>query len=121
MPAPVDNAAVSGVALAEDCEQADPPTVSEPVVISWDPVTTSHPEIGNPTSAPIRIERYQLVVEREEPSLLVYSVDLPGDLPAYEITVPPEFIALGTEFKYEILVRARNGNQTALESCFALE
>ena len=49
-------------------EGADPPVAGEPVVISWDPVTTSHPEIGNPTSAPIRIERYQLVVEREEPS-----------------------------------------------------
>ena len=35
--------------------------------------------------------------------------------------MPAEFIALGDEFKYEILARARNGNQTALESCFALE
>ena len=121
MPAPVGNVAVSGVPLAEDCEGEDPPVVSEPVVISWDPVTASHPEIGNPTSAPIRIERYQLVVEREEPSLLIYSIDLPGNLPAYEITVPPEFLALGEEFKYEILARARNNNQTALESCFAVE
>jgi hypothetical protein len=121
MPAPADNVAVSGVPLAEDCENTDPPAVSEPVVISWDPVTTSHPEIGDPTSSPIRIERYQVVVEREEPRLLIYSVDLPGNLPAYEVTVPPEFIALGNEFKYEIVVRARNSNQTAVESCFTLE
>jgi hypothetical protein len=121
MPAPADNVAVSGAGFAEDCEEVDPPVVSEPVVISWDPVTTSHPEIGNPNSAPIRIDRYQVVVEREEPTLLIHSVDLPGDLPAYEITVPSEFIALGEEFKYEILVRAMNGNQTALESCFAVE
>jgi hypothetical protein len=122
MPAPVGNVLVSGVPLAEDCEGEDPPVVGEPVVISWDPVTTAHPEIGNPTApAPIVIERYQVVVEREEPTLLVHSIDLPGDLSAYEITVPAEFIALGTEFKYEIVVRARNDNQTALESCFALE
>ena len=122
MPAPVGNVAVSGIALVADldCDEGAP-VVGEPVVISWDPVTRSHPEIGNPTDARIRIDRYQLVVEREEPVLLVYSVDLPGDLPAYEVTVPPEFLALGEEFKYEIVARARNGNQTALESCFALE
>jgi hypothetical protein len=61
------------------------------------------------------------VVEREEPTALVHSVDLPGDLPAYAITLPAEFVALGAEFKYGIVVRAKNGNQTALESCFALE
>jgi hypothetical protein len=123
MPAPAGNVAVSGVALVEelDCDEEEAPAVGAPVVISWDPVTRSHPEIGNPTDAPIRIERYQVVVEREEPALLVYSVDLPGDLQAYAVTVPAEFIALGEEFKYEILARARNGNQTALESCFAVE
>jgi hypothetical protein len=120
MPAPPDDVTVSGVALAEDCDE-DPPAVGTPIVIRWSPVTTSHPEIGSPNAAPIKVERYQLVVEREEPAVLVYSVDLPGDLSAYEISVPPEFIALGEEFKYEVLVRARNGNQTALESCFALE
>jgi hypothetical protein len=121
MPAPPDNVAVSGIPLAEDCEAQDPPAVGQPIVISWDPVTTSHPTIGSPNDAPIRIQRYQLVVEREEPTALVHSVDLPGDLRAYEITLPAEFVALGAEFKYGIVVRAKNGNQTALESCFALE
>ena len=64
------------------------------------------PDIGNPTAARIKVARYEVVVEREEPTLLVYSIELPGDLPAYQVTVPPEFIALGEEFKYEILVRA---------------
>jgi hypothetical protein len=122
MPAPTGGVLVSGVPLAEDCEGEDPPAVGEPVVISWDPVTTAHPEIGSPNApAPIAIERYQLVVEREEPALLVHSVDLPGDLPSYEVTVPAEFIALGEEFKYEIIARARNNNQTAVESCFVVE
>ena len=125
MPAPPDNVTVSGVELEEDCD-ANTPEVGGPVVIRWDPVTTSHPTIGVPNDQPIRIERYQLVVEREEPALLIYNIELPGDpadlpddLTAYEVTVPPEFIALGEEFKYEILVRANNGNQTAIESCFA--
>lgn len=122
MPAPPDNVAVSGEALVEDCDEEDPPVIDGPVVISWDRVRTAHPEIGNPVApARIKVARYQVVVEREEPTLLVYSVDLPGDLPAYAITIPPEFIALGEEFKYEILVRAKNGNQTALESCFAVQ
>ena len=126
MPAPPDNVTVSGVDLETDCE-ANTPEVGEPVVVRWDPVTTSHLTIGTPNDRPILIDRYQLVVEREEPKLLIFDLELPGDpdalpddLAAYEVTVPPEFIALGEEFKYEIVVRAANGNQTAIESCFAV-
>jgi hypothetical protein len=35
-----------------------------------------------------------------------------------EVEMPAGFIALGDEFKFEILVREANGNQTAIESCF---
>jgi hypothetical protein len=42
------------------------------------------------------------------------------------VTVPRQFIAAGIaagaeEFKFEILVRAESGNQTAVESCFEVE
>jgi hypothetical protein len=67
----------------------------------------------------MNVEKYQLVVEREEPSLLVLNVDLPPDVTSFE--VPEDFTALGEAFKFEILVRAGNGNQTAIESCFELE
>jgi hypothetical protein len=119
----VDGISISGtpIDLAQvDCDEGPPPVVGEPVVISWDPVTGSHPEIGR-TNEAVTIVKYQLVVEREEPELLIHSAELPGDLPTFEVTVPPEFISLGEEFKYEILARARNGNQTAIESCFAVE
>ena len=56
---------------------------------------------------------------REEPSLLVYSAELPPDVTS--MTIPGEFIGLADEFKYEILVRTSTYNNTAIESCFAVE
>jgi hypothetical protein len=117
MPAPADEIELSGQPAAENCD-ADPlPLVSAPVVIDWAPVTASHPTIGEP--GPIAVDHYQLVVEREEPQLLVFSVDLPAGVTEFEL--PEDFTDLGDEFKFEILVRATNGNQTAVESCFEVE
>jgi hypothetical protein len=117
MPAPAGNIQLSGVPAAENCDTVPLPSVGTPVVIDWDPVATSHPDVG--AAGPIEVAKYQLVVEREEPTLLVLSVDLPPDVTSFE--VPEDFTALGDAFKFEILVRAANGNQTAVESCFELE
>ncbi len=116
LPAPAEGIEVSGVEFAEDCDE-EVPLVAEPVIISWQAVTTSHPELGK--AGPVSVRQYQLVVEREEPELLVYHVDLPAYVTSF--SVPELFTALGDEFKYEILVQAENGNQTATESCFAIE
>jgi hypothetical protein len=117
MPAPPGNVQLSGVPAAESCD-ADPlPSIAPPVVISWSTVGSSHPEIGEPGA--IEVAKYQLVVEREEPELLVLSVDLPPGVTSFE--VPEDFTDLGEAFKFEIVVRATNGNQTAIESCFELE
>lgn len=114
--APPENIRISDVPSAENCD-ADPlPSVNAPVTISWDAVTQSHPEIGK--SGSVEVEHYQLVLEREEPTLLVFSVELPPDLT--EFTIPDNFIALGDAFKFEIIVKATNGNQTAVESCFEI-
>ncbi|MDH3640156.1 MAG: hypothetical protein OES09_17075 [Gammaproteobacteria bacterium] len=113
MPAPPGNILVSGHLAAEDCD-ASLPVVDNPVIIDWDPVTTSHPDIGK--TAPIEIVNYQVVVEREEPTPLVFSIDLPPN--RTRVRVPRELINLGDEFKFEILVREASGNQTAVESCF---
>ena len=120
MPAPADNIHISGEDAAEDCD-ADPlPEVGTPVVISWDAVTKSHPDIGDPTdSTDIEVVGYKVVVEREEPTLLIYSVELPPDMT--EIEVPDAFIELGDAFKFEILVTEASGNATAVESCFEIE
>jgi hypothetical protein len=76
----------------------------------------SHPELGR-TGRPIKVVRYQVVVEQEELGL-VFSVDLPPDVTS--IDVPASFIELGDQFKLEILVREVSGNQTAVETCFAI-
>jgi len=116
MPAPAAGITVSGVEYSDDCD-AFVPEVSTPVTIAWEPVITSHPDLGS--SGEVFVDKYQLVVEIEEPETLVYSVDLPPGTTS--MSVPEEFISLGEEFKYEILVRESSGNQTAVESCFAIE
>jgi hypothetical protein len=115
MPAPPGNILLSGVPAAENCDVVPLPAVAAPVVIDWDPVVSSHPELGE--TGAVVVEKYQLVVERED-ELLILSVDLPSDVTSFE--VPEDFTDLGEEFKFEIIVRAETGNQTAVESCFEL-
>jgi len=71
MPARPGNILVNRVPAAESCDEPLP-TVIAPVLIDWDPVTRSHPEIGK--QGPIQVSRYQLFVEREGVKL---SLDLP--------------------------------------------
>lgn len=119
LPAPPENIQVSGEGAPEDCDEDPVPEVSTPVVISWDAVTESHPDLGE--EGDIEVAKYELVVEREEPETLVLAVDLPPDVTEFE--VPEDFTDLdsGDGFKFEILVRLENGNRTAVESCFELE
>jgi len=49
----------------------------------------------------------------------VFSIILPpGET---SVAIPAEFLAQGDAFKYEILAREESYNQTAVESCSALE
>ncbi|MDX1541901.1 MAG: hypothetical protein R3349_10915, partial [Geminicoccaceae bacterium] len=114
---PPGNVAVSGVMAAEDCDVEPLPSLSEPVVITFDPVVTAHPDLG--ADGPVLIDRYELVLEREEPTLLIFRVDLPSDVTSFE--VPADFTAFGDEFKFEILAIADDGNRTAIESCFEID
>ncbi len=118
LPAPPGNIRISGVSAAENCD-ADPlPSVGKPVVIAWDPVTRSHPSLGR-KGEEIEVVKYQVIVEIEQPNKLVFSVDVPPSVT--EIEVPAGFIALGKNFKLEILVREAGGNQTAVETCFVVK
>jgi hypothetical protein len=118
LPGPPRNIKIAGIPSAPNCD-ADPlPSVTGAVIINWDPVTRSHPTIGV-RNVPIGIEKYTLVVEREDPTLLIFTIELPPDVTAFR--VPQRFLALGDEFKFEIVAKARNGNQTAVESCFEFE
>ena len=70
------------------------------------------------------IHNYQVVIEVElevdgEEFVSELSILLPPGLTS--MTVPEEFLGLGDEFKYEVLAREASFNQTAVESCFAVE
>lgn len=115
LPAPPENMRVNGIPAAEDCDAPNLPLVRPPVTITWDPVTESHPELGKPGS--VKVDRYQVFAEQRTPNPLKYNLDLPANQTRYKIA--PELIAVGdAQYKFEVQVRATNGNQTALESCF---
>ncbi len=118
LPGPPGNLRVNGIPAAENCDAPDLPTVSPPVVITWDAVTQSHPTLGE--SGPATVERYQVFAEQRTSNPLKYSLDLRPTVTKYKVA--PELIAVGdSEYKFEIQVREANGNQTAVESCFKMQ
>jgi hypothetical protein len=136
MPAPAVPT-VNGQPMAPACDEDDEdydeelvPTIEAgtDVIISWDPITHSHPDLGR-TDEPIEIVNYEVVVEVEwevdgEEFVSVFSIILPPGQTA--VTIPEELIDLGLEeaegeFKYEVLAREESYNQTAVESCFVIE
>lgn len=132
MPAPPEPR-VNGFPVAQQCDQEDPgydaTMTTAPVTISWDPVMISHPDpngggAGVQPPVPVTIHNYEVVLEVEvdvngEEFTSKTTIILPPE--ETEVTVPAEFIAQGEEFKYEVLAREANYNQTAVESCFVLE
>jgi hypothetical protein len=97
------------------------------VTISWDPVievvdTVETDATGGtelvcvtPASA-LNIVGYEVIVENEAEK--IYKIDLPGD--ATSVSVPPEFIADGEEYQYEVLAIEVSGNQTITEEEFCV-
>jgi hypothetical protein len=131
MPAPAV-IKVNGVDAAPDCEEENEhlfPVVkpNNSVIISWDKVEWSHPNEdggGAGVQPPVEISvlNYEVVVEIDdtEPTWKS-SIILTPDQTAFE--VPPEVLdnAVDGEVKFEVLVRAENYNQTAVESCFVID
>ena len=112
MAAPPSDITVNGLPAAEDCDAAHLPTVGEPVLIDWEPVTESHPDVGE--SAPsVEIDRYQFFVEQGD---VKFAVDLPPTVTEFE--VPTEITKAGGTFKFEIIARTSDLNNTAVENCF---
>jgi hypothetical protein len=87
--------------------------VTAPVIVGWEPVTTSHPQVGRPGD--VEIARYQFFVEQGDAKL---AIDLPPTVTEFE--VPAGITAKGV-VKFEIITRATNLNNTAVESCYVLE
>ena len=73
--------------------------------------------VWNPVTGPpgIEIVAYQVIVEREDP-LRTFSVTVPASVTS--VTIPPEFLEPGTEYKVEVLAIEAGGNQTISELDF---
>ena len=112
-------ATVNGLPYVADCDEDELPVFdrAEDIVIAWEPVTLSHPVLGN-TNQPIEVVNYELVIEIDDTPWNMSAI-LPPDVTEFEL--PEEILALADEIKYEILVREASYNQTALESCFEVE
>jgi hypothetical protein len=116
MPAPPGNLQISGVPAPASCNDALP-TVASPIVISWDAVTTSHPNLGDPGA--VSIESYEVAIELRGSDFEMGAL-LPPSVTSFPVS--DEFLALAIgDVKFEILARDENGNRTAVESCFGLE
>ena len=117
LPRPPSNITVNGMAVPADCDAGPIPVVSEPIIVSWDAVTHSHPDLGR-TNEPIDVEQYQVVVEREDGDPLELSLIVAPNVTSVQL--PTGITQSGEELKIEILVREESGNQTATESCFEI-
>lgn len=115
LPAAPGNVRVSGIPAAVNCDAALP-AVRNPVVITWNPVTTSHRDIGK--SGPVRATKYQVFAQLRTAPFSKFSMDLPPNQRRF--VVPAELASQGRDFKFEIQVRDVNLNQTAIESCFTI-
>lgn len=122
MPAPAQ-VYFNGQPAAENCDAEDLPEVGvgEAVILTWDPVTASHPDLGE--AGAIEVMNYEVVVEIDDTPWKTSTI-LSSDADSFQ--VPQEILELAefedgeAEVKFEILVRASNYNQTAVESCFVI-
>ena len=116
---------VNAMREANECDPDEPdydaPITGSPVTIAWEPVEVSHPELGTWPPVAVTIVNYELVaevvveVDGEEFNSVFSAVLPPGET---SLTLPEQFLAQGSEFKYEVLAREASYNQTAVESCF---
>jgi hypothetical protein len=81
-----------------------------PVLIAWDPVTTSI--FGDP----VDVVEYELIVESDDVEGH-YDVHLPA-ASGTALTVSMELLLPGASYKFEVLAIEESGNQTITEGCF---
>jgi hypothetical protein len=92
-------------------EDACAENVPIPVVIDWNDVTTDI------NGDPINIEAYEVIVGGEEGDNVNFDVVMSAGL-GTTLTVPAELLEPETEYEFEVLAIAENGNQTITETCF---
>jgi hypothetical protein len=98
------------------CDEPDVVDPDEALTISWEAVTTSHPDLGV-FDPDIEVVFYEIALDREEPApQLSQTFELGPD--ETELVVPAAFLEPGSQFAFQILVGEASGNETSSESCF---
>jgi hypothetical protein len=88
------------------------------LVISWGAVTK---KIEGSGAGDLVIVAYEVIVERTDndqlgDALRTFDIKLPATAdPIQSVTVPPQFLEPGTEYKFEVLAINKGGNQTITE------
>jgi hypothetical protein len=93
--------------------EEDSEVAASAVTVMWDPVTTQLG--GEPLDGDI--VGYQVIVEQEEPVLRVFNADVTAEVNS--ISVPPEFMLPGVDYKFEVVAIEESGNQTLSEREFS--
>lgn len=83
-----------------------------PLVLRFAPVEAS--VFGDP----LEIEFYEVVLEAETELGELMKIIVDGGKKRPAVTVPPEFLLPGTEYKLEVLAQEESGNRTATEVSF---
>ncbi len=73
--------------------------------------------VPNPSGS--RIKSYEIIVEREEPTLRVFRADMGNRQTS--VTVPSEFLQRGRTYKVEVIAIEKSGNRTISETEFEVE
>jgi len=116
-----DDEPIEGTALLTHAVPAGPEVSVETgingVTIMWEAVSEIAP--GFPDE-PIAIIGYEIILVKIRPKPgLVFDAHLPAT--ATQITIPPELIESGGEYKFEVLVKEKSSNQTITENGFKVE
>ena len=83
----------------------------EDEVVSTDAVVVSWEKVPNPPGS--KIIAYQVIVEKDEGTLRVFSADVNSK--TRSISIPPEFMQAGFPYKAEVIAKEKTGNQTISE------
>ena len=112
IPAAPGNLRVSGDPAPATCDGTIPiPVASEPIIIAWDAVVSSHAELGR--SGDVEVDSYELAVEGDS---VDYTVNVEADVTEVELAMGA--LPSGEQIKYQVLVREAEGNESSSESCF---
>ena len=95
---------ITPVGNGDECAEGVP----IPVTLAWNEVTRDI------AGGPIEIASYEVIVESDD---LNFDVITPASA-GTSLTLPGEVLQPGTEYDFEVLAIAENGNQTISESCF---